>query len=64
VAGTGAALLSELCRDLMVAGYPDAEIAWVGPVSFYARTAGARVSRVFRTVVRDLSAPESQPSTT
>jgi GNAT superfamily N-acetyltransferase len=52
--GTGAALLSELCRDLMVAGYPDAEISWVGPVSFYAKAAGARVSRVFRTVVKDL----------
>lgn len=52
--GTGAALLSELCRDLMVAGYPDAEISWVGPVSFYAKVAGARVSRVFRTVVKDL----------
>lgn len=52
--GTGAALLSELCKDLMVAGYPDAEISWVGPVSFYAKAAGARVSRVFRTVVKDL----------
>lgn len=47
--GVGGALLGELCRDLMVAGFPDAEIAWVGPVGFYARTAGAAVSRVFRT---------------
>jgi GNAT superfamily N-acetyltransferase len=54
VPGTGSALLSELCRDLMVAGYPDAEIAWVSNVSFYARTAGARVSRVFQAVVKDL----------
>ena len=46
--GIGAALLSELCRDLMVAGRSDAEICWVGPVSFYSKTAGAAVSRVFR----------------
>ncbi len=56
VAGTGSALLGQLCSDLRVAGYPEAEIAWVGPVSFYARTAGAAVSRVFRTVVKDLDA--------
>ena len=31
---------------------PDAEIAWVGPVGFYARTAGAAVSRVFRRLAR------------
>lgn len=54
VPGTGAALLSELCRDLMVAGYADAEIAWVSNVSFYARTARATVSRVFQSVVKDL----------
>ena len=47
--GIGAALLSGLCVDLAVAGYPSAEIAWIGPVGFYARTAGATVSRVFQT---------------
>lgn len=54
VAGTGGALLGELCRDLMVAGYPDAEISWVSNVSFYAKTAGAQVSRVFLDVVKPL----------
>jgi GNAT superfamily N-acetyltransferase len=54
VPGTGGALLSELCRDLMVAGYPDAEISWVSNVSFYAKTAGAQVSRVFVDVVKRL----------
>lgn len=54
VPGTGAALLGCVCTDLMVAGYPQAEIAWVGPVAFYAKAAGAVVSRVFRTVVKDL----------
>jgi GNAT superfamily N-acetyltransferase len=54
VPGTGAALLSVVCRDLMAAGYSDAHIAWVSNVSFYARAAGATVSRVYRTVVKDL----------
>jgi GNAT superfamily N-acetyltransferase len=46
--GTGRALLSALCADLAGNGLRDAEIAWVGPVGFYAKV-GARVSRVFRT---------------
>jgi GNAT superfamily N-acetyltransferase len=48
--GLGGALLAALLRDLRVAGFADAEIAWVGPVGFYARTAGASVSRTFRQV--------------
>ena len=50
--GAGGAVLGGLCRDLMAAGFTDAEIAWVGPAGFYARTAGASVSRVFRTLAR------------
>jgi GNAT superfamily N-acetyltransferase len=53
--GVGAALLSAACRDLRAAGHADAEIAWVGPVGFYAKTAGASVSRVFRTLVKPLA---------
>jgi GNAT superfamily N-acetyltransferase len=49
--GVGSALLGEVCKDLMTAGFPDAEIAWVGPVGFYAKSAGAAVSRVFRSLV-------------
>lgn len=45
--GVGHALLGVLCTDAMTAGFRDVEIAWVGPVRFYAK-AGARVSRVFR----------------
>lgn len=48
--GIGSALLGELCRDLMVAGHTDAEICWVGPARFYAKSAGATVSRVFQMV--------------
>jgi GNAT superfamily N-acetyltransferase len=51
-AGVGAALLSQLCRDLMIAELERAEIAWLGPVSFYAKTAGAKVSRSFRSLSR------------
>ena len=53
--GVGAALLSAACRDLRAAGHADAEIAWVGPVAFYAKAAGATVSRVFRTFVKPLA---------
>lgn len=48
--GVGAALLSQVCRDLMIAEFDHAEIAWVGPVSFYAKAAGATVSRSFRSL--------------
>lgn len=52
--GVGAALLSALCADLRVAGLAEAEISWVGPVEFYARAAGASVSRVFRQASKSL----------
>lgn len=48
--GVGAALLGQVCRDLMIAEFDHAEIAWVGPVSFYAKAAGATVSRSFRSL--------------
>jgi mycothiol synthase len=54
--GLGSALLARLCRDLDAAHFEEAEIAWVGPVSFYAKAAGARVSRSFRS----LTLPRSQ----
>lgn len=47
-AGIGAALVGEVCRDLMVAGHRRVEISWVGPVRFYAKL-GAEVSRAYRT---------------
>ncbi len=45
--GVGRALLGAVCTDLEIGGLAEADIAWVGPVGFYAK-AGARVSRVFR----------------
>lgn len=47
--GVGAALLAACCRDLQIAELRECEIAWIGPVAFYGKTAGATVSRVFRT---------------
>lgn len=52
--GIGLALLGQVCTDLSVAGYTDVEIAWIGPVGFYA-AAGGRMSRVFRTYGRPKS---------
>jgi len=52
--GIGRAVLGRLCADIAVAGYRRAEIAWVGPIGFYARAADAHVSRVFQSRSRRL----------
>jgi len=52
--GVGRSLLGAVCADLETRGHGDADIAWVGPVGFYAKC-GARVSRVFRTAKLTLS---------
>ena len=49
--GLGNALLSAIATDLMAAGLSSVEVAWVGPVGFYANAAGASVSRTFRTLL-------------
>jgi GNAT superfamily N-acetyltransferase len=46
-AGVGRSLLGAACAALSKAGHAEADIAWVGPIGFYAK-AGAVVSRVFR----------------
>jgi GNAT superfamily N-acetyltransferase len=46
-AGVGRSLLAAVCAALSADGRAEADIAWVGPIGFYAKT-GARVSRVFR----------------
>src|SRR3954452_23951774 len=50
--GVGGAMLGALLADLRAHSLPDAQISWVGPIGFYARVAGASVSRVFRTTGR------------
>lgn len=48
--GLGNALLGAIATDLMAAGLSTVEVAWVGPLGFYANAAGASVSRTFRTL--------------
>jgi GNAT superfamily N-acetyltransferase len=45
--GVGGVLLARCLADQQAAGFAAAEIGWVGPVSFYSRTVGARIGRVF-----------------
>jgi len=51
--GVGAALVSSVAKDLQVAGRSEVEIAWVGPLRFYAKL-GADIGRVFRTYQKTL----------
>jgi mycothiol synthase len=46
--GIGSVLLRRCLDDLRTAGRPTAQIGWVGPVGFYARTVDAYIERVFR----------------
>ena len=48
--GIGGPLLAACLEDLQVAGFDRCEISWIGPVGFYAKAAGAVVSRVFQLV--------------
>jgi GNAT superfamily N-acetyltransferase len=45
--GVGTVALAAVCADLASAGYATCEIAWVGPVRFYAKVAGATAGRTF-----------------
>ena len=45
--GIGEALLRCTLADMYDMGYKKAIIAWVGPIEFYYRTVGAKVTRVF-----------------
>ena len=46
--GLGALLLDRCLQDLRQLGHQRCEIAWVGPVGFYAAKVGAIITRVFR----------------
>jgi predicted N-acetyltransferase YhbS len=50
--GVGQALLSAACADLAADGWPRADIAWVGPVEYFARL-GAHVNRRFLRYVKE-----------
>ena len=45
--GVGRSLLGAVCAALAETGRAEADVAWVGPIGFYAK-AGATVSRVFQ----------------
>ena len=45
--GIGAVLLKRCLTDIAAGGHLSAQIAWTGPVRFYARAVGARIDRVF-----------------
>ncbi|NCC93823.1 MAG: N-acetyltransferase [Opitutae bacterium] len=59
--GVGAALLSAVCADLQRIGFTHAEIAWVGPLSYFADK-GAVHSRAFRQFSKTLSPVLSPPA--
>jgi mycothiol synthase len=45
--GIGAVLLRRCLADIRRAGHQTAQIAWAGPVGYYARAVGAQTDRVF-----------------
>lgn len=45
--GIGKVLFLRCLQDMKIRGYPRCEIAWVGPISFYAHTANARICATF-----------------
>ena len=52
--GLGRILLFRCMDDLKQMGHSKAEICWTGPISFYARTAGAVMSRIFWSMEKQL----------
>jgi GNAT superfamily N-acetyltransferase len=53
-AGLGSVLLKRCLRDMQADGYPRGEIFSVGPIPFYAKTIGARISRVYYRYAKQL----------
>jgi len=45
--GIGGVLLTRCLNDQRAAGLTEAEIGWVGPISFYSRTVDARIGRAY-----------------
>jgi ribosomal protein S18 acetylase RimI-like enzyme len=52
--GIGGVLLKRCLADMRDKGYATADIQWVGPISFYARQVGARISRCFLQMAKRL----------
>jgi GNAT superfamily N-acetyltransferase len=54
--GLGVALLHAALEDMHQSGHQRATIPWVGPVEFYERHAGARLSRTFQRFQKSITA--------
>jgi GNAT superfamily N-acetyltransferase len=57
--GVGTEALAAVCADLASAGYTAAEIAWVGPIRFYAKVSGATTGRTYLPLSKRLRPPAS-----
>lgn len=53
--GLGRALMLRTLADMHTRGYTECEIAWVGPVAFYANVCDARINRVFWQMRKNLT---------
>lgn len=60
--GIGSVLLKRCLQDYQEAGLGRCEIAWAGPLSFYARSVDARVNKVFWTFHKSLHSGKSSES--
>ena len=58
--GIGRALLRTCLDDMAAAGVDVAQISWIGPADFYARTVGARIGRTFAVCAKVLNTPAGQ----
>lgn len=57
--GIGEALLRLCLDDIAAAGIAAAEVCWIGPMNFYARTVDARCGREFAILAKDAAAGAS-----
>lgn len=53
-AGVGTALLGAIARDVRAMGLSSVRVSWIGPFRFYAKAAGAAVSRTYLQLVKTL----------
>ena len=53
--GIGGAVMSGLCRGHARGGHAETEIRRIGPIGFYTKACGARMSRVFQYRVKKLA---------
>jgi GNAT superfamily N-acetyltransferase len=52
--GIGGAVMAALGAEMRARGLTETEICWIGPIGFYAKACGARMSRVFQYRVKQV----------